>query len=1078
MAIWSLGLARYVGENTASSLSLGLGLYTDPLVVGLSGIAGAGGGLLIARALRGTIAQTGWIPLLLPLLYLLTPRPAPLMGITLLAGGAGLTFVSLLVPPADKQKSEDRPALLTTIVLAAVVLGLYLRTMGRSVGEADTFEFQVVAPALGIAHPTGYPLYILLGKLFSLLPFGSTAWRVNLTSVVFTTGAVVLFHRLLLKLTQAPLASLLTSLALALSRSLWSQSIVAEVYGLNLLFVTGILSLAFPLLADQRPAGREKRREVWGLAFLLGLSLTNHLTMILLLPALGLALLLGRPQMDRRDWALCPALFLLGLSIYAYIPLRWPALHDGQAMGLGEFLAYVTGRQFSGALQPALLRDPTRYAIVGRLLMEPFGLPGILLAAVGVGTLGWRRWQRRLGMVSGAAFLAYVLYGLVYRVPDLSVFLLPAHLLLALWMGIGVTALVRPRLTVVHRRWPALASSVLLTLFAWMPLGHVWINLLAVDQSGRVASEQWGRYVLGLPLAPKAAVLADSEKFPPLYYLQQVEGMRPDLDLVVHFTEESYHTDLATRLSAGQTVYLARYLPHIATFYLRSLGPLVEVGTAPSTEPPAGVTPSHAVFGSEVELLAYTLEDDPQGRPLRHLTLYWRALEPSRQNPTPRLDLEVQLRLVDAAGQAVWRSDAGRPVGGNYPTSSWSPGTVVADYHPIPIPAWLSPGNYGLEVGLFPRFSEEGLAVRGTETTWWELMRGHWQPGEPTGDPPYRTQMLLGTNRLVGYDLPATVPAGTPVEVELAWDRAAGGVVRLEWLDEGGRSVEGSIGKAEFVLPAGATRSRVQMAAPDEAGDYLLQVMETGQKSHCRWLAPPTSACELAAVTVTPASTGLADFGGQMLLIAAEVGAEQLRPGDVLPVTLYWRALREIALDYTVTIQLIGPDGRLHGQVDAWPVQGTLPTSAWDTGAGNEIRDPYQVVLSPDAPPGRYQVVVGVYLLATMERLPVVQDGVRISDHQVIGEVVVIPFTGASGSGRAPTEPDRSSRCNALVKCIAPFVEVQRTCQVHRTVRRGATHLSSASHLFCRARLIAPIRERRYLQNSPKVLLHAGRYQW
>ncbi len=987
LAIWSLGLARYVSENTASSLSLAL--YTNPLTVGLSGIAGAVVGLLLARALlRDTATNPGWVPLLLSLPYLLAPRPTPLMGMTLLAGGAGLTLAALSLPPTGRQRAESYQAFLTTTLLIVVVLGLYLCTMGRSVGEADTFEFQVVSPALGIAHPTGYPLYILLGKLFSLLPFGSMAWRVNLTSVVFTTGAIVLFHRLLLKLTQAPLISMLASLALAFSRPLWSQGIVAEVYGLNLLFVAGILSLTFSLLTGPTPAWSGERRKVWGLAFLLGLSLTNHLTMILLLPALGLALLLKRPQMSRQDWMLCPLLFLLGLSVYTYIPLRWPPLHDGQTMGLGEFLAYVTGQQFAGALQPALLRDPTRYAIVGRLLMEPFGLPGLLLAAVGVGGLKWQpQRQRWLATISIVAFLTYTLYGLVYRVPDLSVFLLPTHLLLALWMGVGVAAIAR---LTARLRWPTLASSALLTLFAWMPLGHIWTNLPAVDQSGQVASEQWGRYVLSLPLDQDAAILADSEKFPPLYYLQQVEEIRPDLDLVVHFTEEQYHADLATRLDAGQTVYLARYLPHLTTFHLRSLGPLVEVGAAPLMKPPAGTTLSRAVFGSEVELLAYALDDDPQGRPSRHLTLYWRAVEPPQQDQNQRLDLEVRLRLVNTAGQAVWTSDASQPVGGNYPTNSWPPGVVVADYHPIPTPAWLPPGNYGLEVGLFPRFSEEGLAVQGAETTWWELTRGDWQPGEPTSDPPYRTEMLLGANRLVGYDLPTDVPAGAPIEVELAWKGANGGVVYLEWLDEGGRPIE-EIGKTESILPAGATRSRVLLKTPDEAGRYRLQVMDVGQKSHCHWLAPPTPACELAAVTVTPANIGLANFDGQMLLITAEVGAEQLHPGDALPVTLHWRALREIAVDYTITIQLIGPDGRLHGQVDAWPVQGTLPTSAWGTGSGpgNEIRDPYRVVLSPDAPPGRYQVVVGVYLLATMERLPVVKDGVRLSDHQVIGEVLV-----------------------------------------------------------------------------------------
>jgi hypothetical protein len=93
--------------------------------------------------------------------------------------------------------------------------------------------------------------------------------------------------------------------------------------------------------------------------------------------------------------------------------------------------------------------------------------------------------------------------------------------------------------------------------------------------------------------------------------------------------------------------------------------------------------------------------------------------------------------------------------------------------------------------------------------------------------------------------------------------------------------------------------------------------------------------------------------------------------------------------DYTVSVQLVGPDGRLYGQMDAWPVQGTLPTSQWTP--GQRVSDPYQVVLAPDAPPGRYRVGVVVYLLATQTRLPVVDTlGRAIGDIAWLGELEVV----------------------------------------------------------------------------------------
>jgi hypothetical protein len=92
--------------------------------------------------------------------------------------------------------------------------------------------------------------------------------------------------------------------------------------------------------------------------------------------------------------------------------------------------------------------------------------------------------------------------------------------------------------------------------------------------------------------------------------------------------------------------------------------------------------------------------------------------------------------------------------------------------------------------------------------------------------------------------------------------------------------------------------------------------------------------------------------------------------------------------DYTVFVHLVGPDGRLHGQVDSWPVQGSHPTSQWRP--GEEVADAYDVRLDPDAPPGQYSIQVGWYLLSTMQRLQVLdQSGEPIGDSHVISEFVV-----------------------------------------------------------------------------------------
>jgi hypothetical protein len=193
------------------------------------------------------------------------------------------------------------------------------------------------------------------------------------------------------------------------------------------------------------------------------------------------------------------------------------------------------------------------------------------------------------------------------------------------------------------------------------------------------------------------------------------------------------------------------------------------------------------------------------------------------------------------------------------------------------------------------------------------------------------------------------------------------------------------------------------LQAPTLPGEYGLRlgwVDESGRPlaARCGWLARASDDCALAVVRVTEAAEqALANFDGQMLLLEAEIDEstpfdkvhDKLRPGQSATLMLHWQALRSMEEDYTVSVQFIGPDGRLYGQTDAWPVQGTLPTSLWSP--GQSISDPYDVTLEADAPPGRYQVGVVVYLLATNTRLPLLDDaGQIVGDMAVVGEVDVV----------------------------------------------------------------------------------------
>ena len=135
---------------------------------------------------------------------------------------------------------------------------------------------------------------------------------------------------------------------------------------------------------------------------------------------------------------------------------------------------------------------------------------------------------------------------------------------------------------------------------------------------------------------------------------------------------------------------------------------------------------------------------------------------------------------------------------------------------------------------------------------------------------------------------------------------------------------------------------------------------------------------------VSMKATNRADvFGAQIRLAGAETTAQApLSPGGQLDVTLVWEALARPETDFTVFTQLIGPDGKVHGQKDNPPVFGTHPTTAWQQ--GEIVVDRYRIVLADGAPAGVYRLIAGLYEPQSGRRLPV--DG---GDYVVLGSFSV-----------------------------------------------------------------------------------------
>jgi len=938
-------------------------------------------------------------PLLINLPYLFDPAINLTSSRLLFAASLWLTALFL----ARSLVQLQRWRWLGVLFILAALLPIYLITMPETVGSADTFEFQIVIPQMGIAHPTGYPLYLLFGRLFTLIPVGTVAWRVNLASAVFAILAAILLYATARRLLKRPLPALLAAVSLGLTSVFWSQAIEAEVYALHALFVTVALWLMVLMLNDcakeencsadllERPVRMGWQRLVVALAFVIGLGLANHLTTLFLLPPAILTVILAyesclRTHSTRVNLILLLktlAAFLLPLLLYAYLPIRWFALH-GQPMGFGRFAKWVIGGRFQGALQlTAWLNDLTRYQVIGRLLLQNWGWVNLALIVIGLVYLIRLNW--RVALVLFVAWLGFAFYTLNYYVPDLAVFIIPAHVIMALFWGVGVTAvLVGSGWLLRQEQYASLRAPLynivllLLLLPSLFRISDSWFEMQGNENSDLLT---WGKGVLAMPLDTGAAILADSEKIAPLYYLQQAEGERPDLDIMVLPDEAAYRVELDARIAAGQTVYLARFLPGLEGIYhLRSVGPLIEVSTDPLVTLPKEAERSQLRL-EPLQLIGVTLLEisavDPDAVAV---TLFWQA-EALLAEPH-----YVYLRWAgeDFVTDPLVKSGQ-HPAGNTYPTVAWQPGEIVPDFHLLPRPVSDQEQELKLQVAVGPSFTPpEELA--------WLTVKNVTIPAARQRELGQSLRAQNGRILLSGVQFPVEIRPQTPLPLiltgygnhvrDLQFSLQPSGIEPADMTNQTPPANTGT-GQTPF-----AYTTQVDTDVPND--QYYLLSHDPQAVSICGWLAPKTSGCILGEVTISgvPLPDGATNYEDKIALLEVDLPQQLLRPGGQLPISMRWQSLSPMDEDYTVFIQVLDAQDRIVGQVDAWPIQGTYPTSQWKS--GEIVDDPYLVQLAGDLPPGQYRLQIGWYLLSTLRRLPVLDEaGLPLGDKMTIEDLVV-----------------------------------------------------------------------------------------
>jgi tetratricopeptide (TPR) repeat protein len=487
-------------------------------------------------------------------------------------------------------------------IVFVVALVLYSLTLAPTVTLTDSGELIVVARDLGIAHPPGVPLWIILAHLASLVPFGNIAVRINFSSALFAALACAMLTLTVAELTitafylatwkrrkrvaqqsktakESGLARLMLAapaigagLLMAFSRTLWSYATMAEVYALNTLLILLILFLMLRwrrwIVADRMHIGRainagEVTSQItsydvylYAAALVFGLALgVHHVTVALTLPAI--AVIIYRTQGVRfftsRRLGYAALISIVALvAVYAYLPIaasRSPVINWGHPRSLQEIWWHLTGRQYQVyfSFRPEIMGG--QFAEFCKMALREFGFPWLPLSIVlaFAGFVDAFKRDRTIFWLLLTIIIADLAYALSYEIAeDKDAYYLPTFISIAIAAGLGIRWTIR---RAVSKPAPAGKLSVVvatvvlvvcaITLAANWPFNNRRQYFIAHDYVENLLST----------IAPNSLLLTlDWQVVSPMFYAQEIEQRRRDVKVVdINLLRRSWYFDYLSR---------------------------------------------------------------------------------------------------------------------------------------------------------------------------------------------------------------------------------------------------------------------------------------------------------------------------------------------------------------------------------------------------------------------------------------------------------------------------------------------------------------------------------------------------
>ena len=434
---------------------------------------------------------------------------------------------------------------------------VYLLTMGNTVSFFDSGELIAASATLGLAHPPGYPLYVLVGHIFSYIPISNIAFRTNLASALFGAMTVMVVYMiteiLLRKIFKDEQSSfkirataLSASFAFAFSMNQWGQTNMSEVYAMNSFLIGFIILILINwrmTLISEKPGERKSRaKHLWLAVFLFGLGFGDHHTVLVVVPVAVfiIAVTNWRMLIDLRTMSILLFFFILGFSVYLYLPIRAAqplVMNWGDPETLEQFL-WLFLRQ--GYPKGEMWREWSLFfhQLKTINLLYEFTIAGFILFALGLTTSLKKGWS--YASITAIVLLVLSVGVIVYsNGPKENTFLFeafhtPTYMVFAPWIGVGMFWLLSNasgHLTrVLHDRNILALWFIILTI---LPAFLIYQHYDKNDRSRNFIAYDYATNELkSLSSNGILFTWGDSGAFP-LWYLQYVEKYQPGV-LLLH----------------------------------------------------------------------------------------------------------------------------------------------------------------------------------------------------------------------------------------------------------------------------------------------------------------------------------------------------------------------------------------------------------------------------------------------------------------------------------------------------------------------------------------------------------------